>query len=372
AATRDVALALDDDVRLAADPATNAIVAVADPVAFQAVRALVDQLDVIRGQVFIDAVFVELTHSGSSEVGFEAQILPGDGTPGVSLGLDQSGSVSALSGTSDVLSGLAAGVFGQAIEVTGLDGTVLSVPRFGIAIRALQTRSDIQVMGNPSLLTLDHNEAELSVGQRIPYPVNNQVTTVGNPIQTFQREDVGTSLKVTPHINSDTLVTMDIALDVEEVEGSAAESALEGGPVTSNRTVDSRVMVESGQTIVMATSLGTRTTLTESKVPILGDIPLLGALFRGRRKESRDSQLMVFLTPTIVTSPMDLLRIRQQKEAQRAEFVRRFHGKRGKDWLAELDKLMNPSAPEAEVTPLSKREARRLRRAKRKAERATR
>lgn len=358
----DVGPMLDGDLRLAADPATNSLIVVADPLAYHAVARLVEQLDVVRGQVFIDAVFVELTHTGGNEIGFSAHVAPSDGTPAASLGLDPSGQVNSLSISPDLLSGLAAGVFGTAIDVVGADGSTLSVPRFGIAIRALQTRSDVQVMGNPSFLTLDHNEAELSVGRRIPYATGQQITGIGSTIQSFERQDVATSLVVTPHINSDVLVTMDVELVVEEVEGSSTESNLQGGPVTSSRTVDSRVMVETGQTIVIAANLGTRTELKESKVPFLGDLPLIGALFRGREKESRDSQLMVFLTPTIVTSPTDLLRIRKQKEAQRAEFVRRFQGKRGEAWLAELERLLVPNAPEAELVPLSKREQRRERR----------
>lgn len=330
---------LDGDLRIAPDPATNSLAVVADPRELELVTHLISELDVARGQVFVDAVFVELTNSGGEELALGAHLT--DGLVTGSLQTDPEGTFRSLSVSTDLLSGLAAGVFGPVVEVLGLDGDVLQVPTFGIALQALQTSSDVQVMGNPALLTLDHHEARLQVGRRIPFASSTTVTSIGSPIQSYERLDVATELVVTPHINHDELVTMDIQLIVDEVEGSGAESALEGGPVTSGRTVESRVMVEHGETVVIAGLGSTKEEVIRTKVPILGDIPLLGLLFRGKTKITRDTHLLVFLTPYVLESPKDLLAIRRMKEAQRQEFVRRFHGKEGEAWLLELQDLLD-------------------------------
>lgn len=217
------------------------------------------------------------------------------------------------------------------------------MPSFGIALRALQTDSDVNVMGNPALLVLDHQEAVLSVGRKIPFPTSKQLSSFGAPIETYDRVDVNMELKVTPHINDADRVTLDVALHVDEVEGSATESDLAGGPITSGRSVESQVMVEDGQTIVLAGVTGTKVEVQESKVPVLGDIPLLGLLFRGKKRLTRQTNLMVFLTPYVVDEPADLVRIRSIKEGQRQEFVRRFQGKTGRAWLDELDALLTDS-----------------------------
>ena len=336
----DLVEALDGDIRVAADTSTNQLAVVADPAQFAVVNQLVSELDVARGQVFVDAVFVELTSSGSREIGLGVHVLPSDSSPVLgSMQLDAGGELTSFSVSPELLSGLAAGVFGPLLDVIGADGRALSVPTFGVALRALQTHSDVQVMGNPALLALDHEEATLSVGQRVPFPITNQLSSFGAPIQTYERVDVAMSLTVTPHINTDDLVTMDLELVVDEVEGSATEANLEGGPITSARTVQSRVMADHGQTIVIAGLMSTKMQATTSKVPILGDIPLLGLLFRSKAKEQRQTHLMVFLTPYVLQKPSDVLAIRRMKEGQRMEFVRRFQGREGAEWLEQLNQL---------------------------------
>jgi general secretion pathway protein D len=334
----------NSSARFAADPATNTLAVVAEPEEYEAIAELIAELDVARGQVFVDAVFVELTSADGEELALGAHVLPGEDSPGLlSAQLSSDQSFNTFTVSPDLLTGLASGVFGPLVEVVGADGVLTQVPVFGIALRALEATTDLHVMGNPSLLALDHEEATLSVGRKIPYATSNTATTLGVPIQTFDRLDVAMALTVTPHIHDPSMVTLDLELTVDEVEGSSAESALEGGPVTTNREVTSRVMVEHGQTIVLAGVTGTKLERIESKVPILGDIPLIGALFRGHSEESRNTNLMVFLTPYVVEQPRDLLEIRKIKEAQRMEFVRRFQGKKGREWLEELQALLSPA-----------------------------
>jgi general secretion pathway protein D len=209
-------------------------------------------------------------------------------------------------------------------------------------------------MGNPALLVLDHDEALLEVGRTIPFPAATQFSTIGLPINTYDRVDVAMTLQVTPHINDADLVTLDLELNVDEVEPASAESSAEGGPVTTKRKLESRVMVDNGQTVVLAGVASTKLQSLETKLPILGDVPLVGLLFRGHTEQTVASNLMVFLTPYVVERPSDLLEIRRIKEVQRQEFVRRFQGRDGDEWLIELQRLLADAGtgddpPDAEV-----------------------
>ncbi|MEQ1565082.1 MAG: type II secretion system secretin GspD [Myxococcota bacterium] len=337
----------EGEARVAADPSTNALAVVADPDEFASIAELVAALDVERMQVFVDAVFVELSDTDGAEIALGAHTLPSADSPGMlSTQLDPTQQLTSFRVSPDLLSGLAAGVFGPVVEIATAEG-VLEVPTFGIALRALQAHSDVHVMGNPALLVLDHEEATLSVGRKIPFQTATQLSTLGVPIQTFERVDVAMTLVVTPHVNDADLVTLELELDVDEVEGSTAESALAGGPVTNSRTLESRVMVADGQTVVLAGVASTKEQSAESKVPILGDIPLIGALFRGRTTSQVRTNLMVFLTPHVVERPSDLLAIRRIKEAQRAEFVRRFQGRATEEWLVELEQLLDDASDPA-------------------------
>lgn len=331
--TPDLSTALEG-ARFAADEATNAIAVLADEASFAPIRELIEELDVARRQVFVDAVFVELTTADGRDTTGALHGVSGNAYASSQLSDD----ITSFAVTADLLSGLAAGVFGEIIEVLGPTGDLLQVPAFGIALQALQTDSDVNVMGNPALLVRDHGEATLSVGREIPYKSGTVLTATGYSQDNWDRIDVNTELLVTPHINDTDLVTLDVELNVDEVDESVETDG--GGPQTSVRSVETDVMVEDGQTIVIAGVTSTKLEIVEAKVPLLGDIPLIGALFRSRKKQSRNSNLLVFLTPYIVERPSDLLRIRRMKEAQRQEFVRRFQDRQGQEWLDSLTELL--------------------------------
>lgn len=336
AATPDLSTALQG-AQIAADPNTNALAILADEADYAPIAELVAQLDIARRQVFVDAVFVELTSDDGREFSMSGHVLGSDGQPlSVSSQTDVD-NTNSFSVTPGLLNGLAAGVFGPLLDVIGPTGDSVSVPTFGVALRALQSDNDVHVMGNPALLVLDHQEALLSVGRKIPFASSTALSSFGTPIESYDRVDVNMELIVTPHINDASLVTLDVELNVDEVDGTG----IGGNPLTSGRNVHTNVMVEDGQTIVIAGVTSAKEETVENKIPILGNIPLIGALFRSRGKETRNSNLMVFLTPYVVDRPRDLLRINRLKEAQRQEFVRRFQDKDGAEWLEALEGLLN-------------------------------
>jgi len=256
---------------------------------------------------------------------------------GYSLGLD----------STDLLSGLAMGVFGEMVDVTVSDGaggtTDLSVPSFGIALNALQSNSLVNILSTPNVLTLDNEEASISVGRNIPVPTSTSFDSNNNPIVSYQREDVGIQLTVTPQINESNFVTLEVSQEVSEIEEDSSGLDTSAGFITSQRKAETTVLVHDNQTIVLGGLIANTETFVETKIPILGDIPLIGALFRGKRETARKTNLLIVLTPHVISEPSDLEEVYRIKVAQRNEFLRRFYGKTPEQQQAEMRNLLQYS-----------------------------
>jgi Type II secretory pathway, component PulD len=235
-------------------------------------------------------------------------------------------------------------VFGPDFEVPTAAGP-LTIPAFGVVLNALQSNGTVNIVSTPNLLTMDNEEAKIVVGRNVPFPVGTGRDNNNNPIISFQREDVAITLKVTPQINESNYVTLQVFQEVQEIESDTSnlDPLTSGGPTTSKRSVESTVVVKDNQTIVLGGLIGETDTEVETKVPILGDLPLLGALFRGRNKEERKTNLLIFLTPHIISEPADLEEVYRVKVAQRQEFLRRFYGKSLDEQEAEMRNLLSYS-----------------------------
>jgi general secretion pathway protein D len=342
--------AFDSGMRIAADEATNSLVIIADREDFIIVKRVIDELDRERKQVFVDAVIMELSSQDAYNFGLGAHIpqSPGDGQAGF-IGAQLG--ASSLGLTTDALTGLALGVFGQSISVPVVDqatltATTLDIPAFGIALNALKSSGATNIISNPSLTTLDNEEATIVVGRKVPFPTNAGFNSLGQQTVSFQREDVAITMTITPRVNSSNYVTLELEIEVQEVEDSAQSSSVSaagGGFITSQRKVETVALVADNQTMVIGGLVGTTDGTSESKVPILGDIPVLGALFRSQQQNERKTNLMVFLTPHIVDEPDDMVEIQRVKEAQRQEFLRRFYGKSRSEFFDELKTLLQYS-----------------------------
>jgi general secretion pathway protein D len=210
-------------------------------------------------------------------------------------------------------------------------------------LNALQSNAAVNIVSTPNILTMDNEEAKIVVGRNVPFPVGQTQTSFGVPLINFQREDVAITLKVTPQINESDYVTLETFLEIQEIEGDIAGTAASGGPTTSKRSVENTIVVKDNQTIVVGGLIAETDNETETKIPILGDIPLIGALFRGKTNQSRKTNLMIFLTPHIIDEPVDLEEIYRVKWAQRQEFIKRFYGKSRDEQEAEMAQLMSYS-----------------------------
>ncbi len=346
--------AFDNGVRITADENTNSLVIIAAPEDYRVLKGVIDRLDIMRRQVFVEAVVLEVGSEDSLNIGlgYHAGTQNDDGSlmyGAGGLGAATLGGIAGATGlaTGDALSGLAMGIFGKDLEVnvTGPDGstTTVGIPGFGIALNALAANAAVDILSNPSLLILDNEEAKINVGRNVPFPVSSGRDNNGQPIVSFQREDVGITLKVTPQINEANFVTLDLTLEVAEVEESSGGDASSGGFITSKRNTENVVVVKDNQTIVIGGLIGTTQTEGRTKVPILGDIPLIGVLFRGKSNTERKTNLLIFLTPHVINEPADLEEVYRIKWAQREEFMRRFYGKSRDEQQKELQSLLTSS-----------------------------
>lgn len=344
-AASGVAAAFDNGaLRITADENTNSLVILASPEDFQVVKSVIDKLDIPRRQVYVEAVVVEVGSEDELDLGIGYHFGNATDAGGISYGSAQMNASSLGLDTASLLSGLAMGVLGQNIPVTLADGTALSVPAFGVALNALASNSSVNILSNPNILVLDNEEATINVGRNVPFPVSAGRDNNGQPIVSYQREDVGITLEVTPQINENNYVTLEMHLEVAEVEeDSSGLDVSTAGFITSQRETQNVVVVRDNQTIVIGGLIGNTQTEVETKIPVLGDIPLIGVLFRGKRNTERKTNLLIFLTPHVINEPADLEEVYRIKVAQRDEFLRRFYGKSREEKEKELQAILRGS-----------------------------
>ena len=296
----DITVTIQPDVHL------NALVIRADPTTMLELKDIINSLDVRRLQVLIEAAIVEVTTDFNKQLGTE--LFAADATSGnVPLGL------TAPSGTlAQVLQGLALD------SATGIDlGTAPLVAggrisetgtSFGMISRALSSISDINLLSTPSITTMQNEKAKIHVGQNVPFRTGSTVTGsqgASNPFTTIQREDVGLTLEVTPFIHDGNLIRLEIHQEVSEVDPASLGAIGSDGSadlITNKRTIDTTILVDDREVIIIGGLIRDKETATNSKVPILGDIPGLGVLFRSKTTTVEKQNLLVFLRPTVLES----------------------------------------------------------------------
>ena len=348
-ASGGVTAVFEDGVRISSDENTNSLVIIASPESFAILRRVIERLDIRRKQVFVEAVILELASDDSTDMGIGFHMGMGDeSTGGLTMGSGQFNATSFGLDSQSLLSGLAMGVFGEALDVAIPDGmggsTTLAVPAFGVALNALQANSMVNILSTPNILTLDNEEAKIVVGRNIPFPVSSGLDANGNQLVSYQRQDVAITLTVTPQINESDFVTLEIFQEVAEIEeDSSGLDVTSAGFITSKRSAETTVLVRNNQTVVIGGLMGQTETEVETKVPILGDLPLIGALFRGRRTSSRKTNMLIVLTPHIIDNPEDLEEVYRVKVAQRNEFLTRFYGRSELEQANELNDLLQYS-----------------------------
>ena len=304
------------DVRVLPDPDTNALIITAPPKIMRQVRDVIAQLDIRRAQVLVEGIIAEVSASRSSSLGIDWAVFNGERiaaagildptTLGAIQGLSQLGSTSGSSGANANLAGL--GLLGNGINVAG--GRIRdNGTSFALLLKAIKGDGDSNVLSTPTLVTLDNEEAEISVGQEVPFltgSFSNTGATGGstlNPFQTIERKDVGLTLGITPQINEGNNIKLQLDLEVSSLAPGSGGGAVD--LVTNKRTLTNTVSVEDGQVLVLGGLIDDNFNDTQRGVPLLSDIPLIGSLFRFRSVNKDKRNLMIFIKPAILRRPDD-------------------------------------------------------------------
>ena len=295
-------------VVIAADAATNSLIITASEPVFRDIRAVIDKLDVRRAQVYIESLIVEVNADKAAELGFQWQFLNGT----------VSGSTRAIGGTNLSARGegtnildLSANVLGAAqglnigvirdSPLPGMGSSSTGLINLGLLANALQSRANGNVLATPNLLTLDNEEARIIIGQNVPFVTGSYVNTgagggVVNPFQTVERRDVGTTLRVRPQVSEGGTVKLAIYQEVSSIQ----DKTLSAGLITNRRAIESNVLVDDGQIVVLGGLIEDRTSGDTQSVPFLGDLPIAGQLFRYDARSRNKTNLLVFLRPRVL------------------------------------------------------------------------
>jgi len=289
--------------QIQADPATNSLIITAPEPQYRQLRAVIDRLDQRRAQVFVESLIAEVNADKAAEFGIQWQGITGnrgDRNIGV-LGTNFSiGGQNIFTLATQAASGGAAPSTGANF---GLVRNTNGIYVLGFLARFLQSNGDGNILSTPNLLTLDNEEAKIVIGQNVPfvtgqYTNNNSSSGSVNPFQTVERKDVGITLRVKPQISENGTVKMQIFQEVSSVQASSVNSAT--GLITNKRSIESNVLVDDGAIVVLGGLLQDEYSGNQEKVPVVGDVPIFGNLFRSETRSRKKTNLMVFLRPVVV------------------------------------------------------------------------
>jgi general secretion pathway protein D len=291
-----------------ADPSTNSIIITAPQPLYRNIRAIIDKLDVRPAQVIIESLIAEVSADRAAEFGIQWQALGGlrqdngNGTSvigGTNFGGSGTNIIGAAQNIGSLGPGLNIGIIQGRINIPGIG----DVTNLGFLARALETQANANILSQPNIQTLDNEEAKFLVGQNVPFITGSFASTGAsnaagavNPFQTFERRDIGLQLRVRPQISEGGNVRMAIYLEVSSI----VPGTTQGGIITNKRSFESNVVVEDGNFVVLSGLIEDRTTNQEQRVPLLGSIPGLGALFRYENRNRTKTNTMVFLRPVVV------------------------------------------------------------------------
>ena len=351
-ATANVGI-FEGGVKVSADKATNSIVITSSLRDYVSLRAVIDRLDQPRRQVFIEAVIMDLQLKRSDSFGvsfhggapFESGIENGNDSL-VFGGNKITNTILPIPADPDALQGFALGIRGPGVSGSqNLLGTGISIPAFGTFIQAIARTGDTDLLSTPHILALDNEDAEINVGDNVPLQTNQGLSSLaglaggatgaagglgalgalgglGGLAGGVPRQDVGTKIKIKPHLNDSNEVRLDVNEEISEVGANVGGTS--GAFNISKRTATTKLVVSDQQTVVIGGLIRNVVGRSEEKVPVLGDIPVLGALFRKRTNQNEKRNLILVMTPYIIRSQQDLRTVFERKMQERQEYLDRY------------------------------------------------
>jgi len=319
---------LGGKITISPDKATNSLVIVASPADYQNLMQVIRQLDRKRKQVYVEAMIVEASIDRLQELGSRWRIMAEkDGEP-VTVGGFGTIDASAMQNILFGLTGLTAGGMGNFLDVPittiGTDGkavtSTLSVPGFAALFSLNEFKGAVNVLSTPQILTSDNKEAEIIVGENVPF-ISQKESDPARPqsvFSTIERKDVGITLRLTPQIAEGDYVKLDIYQEISALKQESTVITLTVGPTTTKRSTKTSVFVKDNQTVVIGGLMEEREEENVTKVPLLGDIPVLGWLFKNKSIEKKKTNLLVFLTPHIIKEAEQLSKLTDNKKNEYA------------------------------------------------------
>jgi general secretion pathway protein D len=319
---------ISTEVKIVADKATNSLVITAKPEEYSVLEPIIQKLDIPRKQVYVEALIMEVRATlqisvGVDWIGAGKTDLPFGADDGVAFGGSRTSGVSPLDefGNLALPSGLTAGVVSFPVTIGGITFSNLAA-----LITAGQTDNNFNIIATPQLMTLDNEEASVVVAENIPFStrVDEGTAVTDRAIQSFEYRDVGVTLKITPQINEKRFVKLKIFEEISRVVSETTRlspTQVVLAPTTTKRTAETNVQVRDGQTVVIAGLVGDNVDITSTKVPCLGDIPIVGWLFKSETRNTTRTNLLVFLTPYIVAAPeeADQIYLRKSKMMEKVK-----------------------------------------------------
>jgi len=290
-----------------ADPSTNSLIITAAEPMYRQLRAMIEQLDSRRAQVYIESMIVEVSGDNAADFGFQWQGLLG--SSGDKYGVAAGTNFNAGNSSSNNIVSLSGALAGGTLTAPGQGLNIALLKNYGgtyalaAVARLLQSQTNTNIVSTPNLITLDNEEAKIIVGSNVPF-VTGQFTNTGtattSPFQTIERKDVGITLRIKPQIGEGGTIRMTIFQESSSVSDKVAPGTNNAGPSTDKRSIESTVVVDDGAILVLGGLIEDKFTENKTKVPLLGDLPLVGGLFRSATRTKTRTNLMVFLRPVIM------------------------------------------------------------------------
>ncbi|MCG3113086.1 MAG: hypothetical protein MCM46_14815 [Candidatus Manganitrophus sp. SB1] len=289
---------LTGTVQILADKTTNSLIITATDEDYEVLKAVIQKLDMKRRQVYVEAVVLEMAADKFRELGTDLGAVFGYTT--------DSGDVAAIGGFNQNPNDL--------IELARVPGVEVGTVNIRALLRALQSNTDVNILSTPQILTSDNQKAEIVVAQNVPFPGAQSQTVGGNVQTTIERRDVGIILRLTPQVLENNLVKLDVYQEISSVVDTAQTvGTIVLGPTTNKRSANTTVIVHDAQTVVIGGLIRDNVVVTQRKIPLLGDIPLLGWFFKFQSRRFEKTNLLIFLTPHLVRESEDLDTIRGRK-----------------------------------------------------------
>jgi general secretion pathway protein D len=304
-------------VQVFADKATNSIIISSTKIAYTKLQSVIRDLDTPRRQVFVEAVILEVQVDRLRQIGSD---------PIQVIGAGRSGSLQGIAGLNTApenLATIAQAITGAAAgATTGGAVSVLNTVNVRAFLQLLMSLTDTNVLSTPQVLAADNQKAKIVVGENRPFPTGQAQGITGGTLVTIERKDVGVTLEITPQVLENDLIRLEIKQELTAIAENVAQTIGSGtasipvGPTTTKRSMETTTIAKDQQTIVIGGLVRDNITISERKVPLLGDIPFLGWLFKFQSRQTEKLNLLVFLTPTLVRDEVDMVELNARKSAE--------------------------------------------------------